>query len=65
MIVITKCDLPDLDIEEIAERNPEAIVRIHVDPLVGLLPYQVRELNFFAGCHSARNGFFALGIEVI
>src|SRR5919112_6588809 len=38
-----------VDIEEIAERNPEAIVRIHIDPLVGLLPYQVRELNFFAG----------------
>jgi succinyl-CoA synthetase beta subunit len=38
-----------VDIEEIAERNPEAIVRIHIDPLVGLLPYQIRELNFFAG----------------
>jgi succinyl-CoA synthetase beta subunit len=38
-----------VDIEEVAERNPEAIVRIYVDPLLGLLPYQVRELTFSAG----------------
>jgi succinyl-CoA synthetase beta subunit len=38
-----------VEIEEVAERNPEAIVRLHVDPLLGLLPYQVRELIFSAG----------------
>jgi len=38
-----------VDIEEIAETKPEAIVRLHVDPLLGLLPYQVRELTFAAG----------------
>jgi succinyl-CoA synthetase beta subunit len=38
-----------VDIEEVAETNPDAIVRLYIDPLVGLLPYQVRELNFFAG----------------
>ena len=38
-----------VDIEEVAERNPEAIVRLHVDPLLGLLPYQVREIGFSAG----------------
>jgi len=38
-----------VDIEEVAERNPEAIVRLHVDPLLRLLPYQVRELVFSAG----------------
>jgi succinyl-CoA synthetase beta subunit len=37
-----------VDIEEVAERDPEAIVRLHVDPLLGLLPYQVRELVFSA-----------------
>ena len=31
-----------VEIEEVAEKNPAAIVRLHVDPLVGLLPYQVR-----------------------
>ena len=38
-----------VDIEEVAETKPEAIVRVHVDPLVGLLPYQVREIVFAAG----------------
>jgi succinyl-CoA synthetase beta subunit len=38
-----------IDIEEIAETKPEAIVRLHVDPLLGLLPYQVREITFAAG----------------
>lgn len=38
-----------VDIEEVAETNPEAIVRLHVDPLLGLLPYQVREIIFSAG----------------
>jgi succinyl-CoA synthetase beta subunit len=38
-----------VDIEEVAETKPEAIVRVHVDPLLGLLPYQVREITFSAG----------------
>ena len=38
-----------VDIEEVAETKPESIVRIYVDPLLGLLPYQVRELVFDAG----------------
>lgn len=32
------------DIEEIAQRSPEKIIRVSVDPLVGLRDYQVREL---------------------
>jgi succinyl-CoA synthetase beta subunit len=38
-----------VEIEEVVETNPEAIVRLHVDPLLGLLPYQVREITFAAG----------------
>ncbi|HET7478555.1 MAG TPA: ADP-forming succinate--CoA ligase subunit beta [Rubrobacteraceae bacterium] len=38
-----------VDIEEVAETNPEAIVRMHIDPLVGLLPYQMREIQFASG----------------
>ena len=38
-----------VDIEEVAETNPDAIVRTHVDPLIGLQPYQVREITFAAG----------------
>ena len=38
-----------VEIEEVAETNPDAIVRLRPDPLVGLLPYQVREVTFAAG----------------
>ncbi len=48
-----------VDIEEVAERNPDAIVRIHIDPLLGLLPYEVRELIFDAGLE----GDVAKGVE--
>ena len=41
-----------VDIEEVAENNPEAIVRVYVDPLLGLQPFQVRELTFNAGLES-------------
>jgi succinyl-CoA synthetase beta subunit len=45
-----------VDIEEVAERNPGAIVRLHVDPLLGLLPYQVREIVFSAGLEGDAKG---------
>jgi len=37
-----------VEIEEVAETNPGAIVRLHVDPLIGLQPYQIREITFSA-----------------
>jgi len=33
-----------VDIEEVAETNPNAIVKLQVDPLLGLQPYQARNL---------------------
>ena len=42
-----------VEIEEVAETNPDAIVRLRIDPLVGLLPYQVREVTFAAGLEGA------------
>jgi succinyl-CoA synthetase beta subunit len=38
-----------VDIEEVAERRPEALARLHVDPLVGFQPFQARWLCFTAG----------------
>jgi succinyl-CoA synthetase beta subunit len=38
-----------VDIEEVAARSPEAIARLHVDPLVGFQPFQARWLCFAAG----------------
>jgi len=36
-----------MDIEEIAQTHPDKIVKIAVDPVVGLQAYQCRELAFF------------------
>jgi succinyl-CoA synthetase beta subunit len=38
-----------VEIEEVAERNPDAIARVHVDPLLGFQDFHARELAFAAG----------------
>jgi succinyl-CoA synthetase beta subunit len=38
-----------IDIEEVAATRPEALVRLHVDPLEGFQPYQARRLVYGAG----------------
>ncbi|HEV3002285.1 MAG TPA: ADP-forming succinate--CoA ligase subunit beta [Solirubrobacteraceae bacterium] len=38
-----------MDIEEVAERDPTAIARVHVDPLIGFQDYHGRRLAFEAG----------------
>jgi succinyl-CoA synthetase beta subunit len=38
-----------IDIEEVAAQRPEALVRLHVDPLEGFRPYQARRLVYGAG----------------
>jgi succinyl-CoA synthetase beta subunit len=38
-----------MDIEEVADSNPEAIARLHVDPLLGFQDFHARRLAFEAG----------------
>lgn len=38
-----------MDIEEVAETSPEKILTVHVDPTVGVMPYQCRETGFALG----------------
>ena len=33
-----------VDIEEVAEKNPKAIVKVHLDPIRGLLDYHIRQV---------------------
>ena len=33
-----------MDIEEVAEKHPEKIIKVWVDPAVGIMPYQAREV---------------------
>ncbi|MGH8398845.1 MAG: ADP-forming succinate--CoA ligase subunit beta [Gammaproteobacteria bacterium] len=38
-----------MEIEEVAAKTPEKIVRVHVHPATGIQPYQIRELAFALG----------------
>ena len=38
-----------IDIEDVAENNPDALARLHIDPLEGFQPYQARRLVYGAG----------------
>jgi succinyl-CoA synthetase beta subunit len=38
-----------VEIEQVAEENPNALARLHVDPLEGFQPYQARRLIYGAG----------------
>jgi succinyl-CoA synthetase beta subunit len=38
-----------VEIEEVAETNPDAISRLHIDPLEGFQPWQARRLIYGAG----------------
>jgi succinyl-CoA synthetase beta subunit len=38
-----------MDVEQIAEEHPDAIARVHIDPLVGFLPFHGRRLAFESG----------------
>jgi succinyl-CoA synthetase beta subunit len=51
-----------VDIEEVAERSPERLARLHVDPLVGFQPYQARWLCFTAGLDDADEQKQVIGI---
>ncbi len=42
-----------MEIEELAKRYPEKIIRFHVDPLIGLQAYQVRTALYQAGIESS------------
>ena len=38
-----------MEVEQIAEEHPDAIARLHVDPLVGFLPFHGRRLAYESG----------------
>ncbi|MEP7308268.1 MAG: ADP-forming succinate--CoA ligase subunit beta, partial [Acidobacteriota bacterium] len=43
-----------MDIEEVAARTPEQIVTIHIEPGVGLMPFEARQLGFGIGLDGAQ-----------
>jgi succinyl-CoA synthetase beta subunit len=38
-----------MDIEEVADKTPEKIVRVHISPGVGIVPFEARQLGFGIG----------------
>ena len=49
-----------VEIEQVAATNPEAIVRIHADPLLGLRDWQARELAYRLGLGGHLKAFVAI-----
>lgn len=45
-IVFMASEAGGMDIEEVAARTPEKIVKVYVDPLVGLQPFMARKLAY-------------------
>lgn len=45
-IVVMASTEGGVDIEKVADESPEKILKFSVDPLVGILPYEAREIGF-------------------
>ena len=47
--LVMLCTEGGMDIEQVAEQHPEALSRLHVDPLIGFHPFHGRRLAYEAG----------------
>jgi succinyl-CoA synthetase beta subunit len=47
-----------MDVEEVADKHPEKILKVAVDPAVGFMPYQGRQLAFALGLSGSAAGEF-------
>lgn len=50
-VVIMASTEGGVDIEKVAEETPEKIFKVIVDPLVGVMPFQCRDIAFNLGLH--------------
>lgn len=48
-VVIMASAMGGMDIEEVAANQPEALIKVAVDPVAGLMPYQCRQISFGMG----------------
>ena len=51
-----------VDIEEVADKTPEKIIREHIDPAVGIMPYQARKV---AAALGLKGDAFNSGVKLI
>ena len=54
-----------VEIEEVAAKHPEKIYKVGVDPAVGIMPYQGRDMAFFLGLSGATVGKFVKFVEAL
>ncbi len=47
-----------MDVEEVAAATPEKIIRVHIEPAVGIVPFEARQLAFGIGLDAAQAGKF-------
>ncbi|MFQ5585976.1 MAG: ADP-forming succinate--CoA ligase subunit beta [Thermodesulfobacteriota bacterium] len=55
-VVVMASQEGGVEIEEVAEKSPEKILKVSVDPITGLMPYQARNLAFGLGLDKAALG---------
>lgn len=48
-VVIMASPEGGMDIEEVAQKSPEKILKVYVDPGIGLIPFQCRKVAYFLG----------------
>lgn len=53
-VVIMACVEGGVDIEKVAHETPEKILKAAMDPLVGMMPFQARDLGFGLGLSEAQ-----------
>lgn len=58
-VVIMASTEGGVEIEKVAEETPEKILKISMDPLLGILPYQAREIGFKLQLNAAQLKEFA------
>ena len=51
-----------MDIEEVAEKHPEKIFREHIDPAVGIMPFQARKISAALGL---KGDLFNAGVKLV
>jgi len=59
-VVIMASQDGGMDIEQVAAKTPERIIKVNVDPLMGIQGYQIREVGFGLGLPSAAMKSFSL-----
>jgi succinyl-CoA synthetase beta subunit len=62
-VVVMASSEGGMDIEEVAERTPERIVRETVDPVIGLMPFQARNIAFALGIPKQTVGAFVALVQ--